>query len=111
MATKSNYLLKIHPKVNDEDLPVLPTELQEDFSEIYKPILMIDPYRCGGFPNHALTGRLKDYRSLEIDWVGVSYRLVYRVYESPAPKRVFIISFDEHDLAYEKAKERSGRVK
>ena len=31
---------------------------------------------------------------------------VYRIYEKPAPKRVFILSFAEHDLAYEKAKDR-----
>jgi mRNA-degrading endonuclease YafQ of YafQ-DinJ toxin-antitoxin module len=89
----------------------LPTELKEDFRELYKPILMAAPYRCGGFPNHALTGRLKDYRTLEIDWEGISYRLVYRIYESPTPKRVLVVSFDEHDPAYEKAKQRTGRTK
>ncbi|MFB2981506.1 type II toxin-antitoxin system RelE/ParE family toxin [Microseira sp. BLCC-F43] len=111
MATKSNYLFQKHPKVDSEDLPALPTELQEDFEQIYKPILMVDPFRCGGFPNHALKGRLKDYRTLEIDWDGVSYRLVYRIYESSAPKRVFVVSFAEHDPAYDKAKERTGRSK
>ena len=111
MATKSNYLFKKHPKIESEDLLTLPTELQEDFRELYKPILLIDPYRCGSFPNHALTGRLKDYRTLEIDWEGISYRLVYRIYESPAPKRVFVVSFDEHDPAYEKAKQRTSRAK
>jgi len=80
----------------------LPIELQEDFRELYKPILMADPYRCGGFPNHALTGRLKDYRTLEIDWEGISYRLVYRIYESPTPKRVLVVSFDEHDSVPER---------
>lgn len=111
MATKSNYLFQKHPQIESEDLPALPTELQEDFRELYKPILMADPYRCGGFPNHALSGRLKDYRTLEIDWEGISYRLVYRVYESPTPKRVLVVSFDEHDPAYEKAKQRTGRTK
>ena len=111
MATKSNYLFQKHPKVDSEDLPVLPIELQEDFEQIYKPILMVDPFRCGGFPNHALKGRLKDYRTLEIDWDGISYRLVYRVYEASAPKRVFVVSFAEHNPAYDKAKERTGRSK
>jgi len=109
VAAKSNYLFRKHPKIDTEDLPALPIELQEDFAELYKPILMTDPYRCGGFPNHALIGNLKDYRTLDIDWAGVSYRLVYRVYESPAPKRIYVVSFDEHDPAYEKAKERSPR--
>jgi hypothetical protein len=60
-------------------------------------------------PNQDLTGRLRDYRTLDIDWEGVSYRLVYRVYETPSPKRVYVVSVDEHDPAFEKAKERSGR--
>ena len=109
MAAKSNYLFRKHPKVDAEDLPTLPIELQADFAELYQLILMTDPYRCGGFPNHALKGNLRDYRTLEIDWEGVSYRLVYRIYESLAPKRVFVVSFDEHDAAYDKAKERSRR--
>jgi hypothetical protein len=111
VATKSNYLFQKHPQIESEDLLTLPTELQEDFRELYKPILITDPYRCGGFPNHALSGRLKDYRTLEIDWEGISYRLVYRVYESPTPKRVLVVSFDEHDPAYEKAKQRTARTK
>ncbi|MDJ0689275.1 MAG: hypothetical protein QNJ41_12270 [Xenococcaceae cyanobacterium MO_188.B32] len=43
---------------------------------------------------------------MEIDWNRISYRLVYRIYKKPAPKRVFILSFAEHDPAYEKAKNR-----
>jgi hypothetical protein len=53
-----------------------------------------------------LRGDLRHYPALEIDYNGVCFRLVYRVYESPTPKRVQVISFAEHDLAYEKAKER-----
>jgi hypothetical protein len=34
------------------------------------------------------------------------YRLVYRIYEKPAPRRVVILSFGEHDPAYENAKRR-----
>jgi hypothetical protein len=65
--------------------------------------LKADPYRCGGFPNHALKGKLRGYRALEIDWNQVFYRLVYRIYEKPPPRRVLVISFAEHDPAYEKA--------
>lgn len=108
---RSNYLFQKHPKIEREDLPTLLAELQEDFRDLYKPILMADPYHCGGFPNHILVGKLKDYRTLEIEWAGICYRLVYRVYESPAPKRVFVVSFDKHDAAYEKAKQRTGRDK
>lgn len=109
MAIRSKYLFQTHALVMSEDLPSLPSELRTIFLNEYRPILSADPYGCNGLPNHELTGRLKDYRTLDIDWEGVSYRLVYRVYESPAPKRVFVVSFDEHDAAYDKAKERTGR--
>ena len=72
---------------------------------------MANPYLCGGFPNHTLVGKLKDYRTLEIEWAGISHRIVYCVYESSAPKRVFVVSFDEHNAAYEKAKQRTSRAK
>ncbi|WP_437173311.1 hypothetical protein [Crocosphaera sp.] len=84
---------------------MLPVELKEDFSK-YQQVLSLDPYETRGVPSHSLTGTLTGYRALEIDENGVSYRLVYRIYEKPAPKRVFILSFAEHDLAYEKAKKR-----
>ena len=109
MSTRSKYLFQTHALVISQDLPALPPELRTTFLDEYRSILSADPYGCSGFPNHKLTGRLKDYRTLDINWEGVSYRLVYRVYESPTPKRVFVVSFDEHDAAYEKAKERTGR--
>ena len=58
------------------------------------------------FPNHSLKGDLANYRALEIDWGDFAYRLIYRVIESPFPKTVRIISFDEHDPAYDSAKQR-----
>jgi mRNA interferase RelE/StbE len=109
LSTRSKYLFQTNALVISEDLPALPPELRATFLNEYRPILSADPYGCSGFPNHDLTGRLKDYRTLEIVWDGVVYLLVYRVYESPAPKRVYVVSFDEHDPAYEKAKERTGR--
>lgn len=109
MATKSRYLLQIHKQVNSDDLPQLPSELREEYETIYKPILQSDPYRCGGFPSAEKKGKLSGYRALEIDWGGISYRLVYRIYETPAPKRVFILSFGEHDPAYDRAHERLGK--
>jgi len=81
----------------------VPYAMQKDFWEIYQLILKTDPYNCGGFPNHALKGKLKGYRALEIDWNGVAYRLVYRIYEKPSPRQVLVISFAEHDPAYAKA--------
>ncbi len=86
-----------------EDLNQLPQILNHRFWEEYKSILENNPDHCGGLPNHALKGKLKGYRALEIDWNGVAYRLVYRVYEKPSPRRVLVISFAEHDPAYDKA--------
>ena len=111
MATKSRYRLKIHPLVNSEDIPALPAELQADFYEVFQPILQTDPYNCDGFPHHSLKGDLTGYRALDIEWEGNpnAYRLVYRINEKPAPKRVLIVSFAEHNPAYDRAKERTGR--
>ncbi|MEY3868312.1 MAG: hypothetical protein RLZZ338_2203 [Cyanobacteriota bacterium] len=109
MTTKSRYLLKTHPDFDREDMPSLPQELREDFSKIYKPLLMTDPYNCQGYPTYGKRGDLAGYRALEIDYGEIAYRLVYRIYDASAPKWVKIISFDEHDPAYEKAKIRTSR--
>ena len=109
MATQSRYQIQIFNPVKTEDLPNLPIELQQDFRDICESILTHDPYNCCGFSNHPLQGKLKNYNSLEIDYLAIAYRLVYRIYEKPSPKRVVIISFDEHDSAYDKAKTRTGR--
>jgi mRNA interferase RelE/StbE len=108
---KSKYLLRTHLKFECEDFPALPGEVQRLYQAVYESILSNDPYDCKGFPHHLLQGKLKDCRTLEIEWNGITYRLVYKIYESPAPKRVFVISFDEHNPAYEKAKARLGRLK
>ncbi|MGA9381602.1 MAG: hypothetical protein WBV73_22810 [Phormidium sp.] len=110
-SAKSKYIFQIHSLVISEDLPELPLDLRTAFSDEYRSILSADPYNCKGFPNHDLKGRLEDFRTLEIDFEGISYRLVYRVYETPAPKRVYVVSFAEHNPAYDKAKERMGRAK
>ncbi|MGK7930790.1 MAG: type II toxin-antitoxin system RelE/ParE family toxin [Microcystaceae cyanobacterium] len=87
------------------DLSQLPLNLQQKWQN-YQKILALDPYQTLGFPSHNLTGKLKGCRALEIDWNGSPYRLVYRIHEKPSPKRVVILSFAEHDPAYEKAKKR-----
>jgi mRNA interferase RelE/StbE len=111
VAINSRYLVKFHPLVNIEDVPYLPLELQQDLRDLFPTILEVDPYGCQEFPNHSLVGRLRGYRVLDIEWEGNpnAYKLVYRIYEKPAPKRVLILSFDEHDLAYEKAKIRAEK--
>lgn len=99
--------MKIHPLVEKKDLPGLPKELQQDFRSLFVPILQIEPHRCQGLPCHKLERELKGWQALEIDECGVAYRLVYRIYDMPGVMRVDIESFDVHDPAYEKAKERT----
>ena len=106
MGTKSKYRVKVSHFVIKEDLPQLPAELRQYFSAICNSIFVEDPYNCFGLNSHNLKGDLRGYRALEIDWNQISYRLVYRIYEKPAPKRVLILSFAEHDPAYEKVKAR-----
>lgn len=87
---------------------MLPDPLKKDLDNFCRSLFVGDPYGCFGLDSHSLKGRLKSYRALEIDWNQTSYRLVYRVYEKPAPKRVLILSFAEHDEAYRRATERKG---
>jgi mRNA-degrading endonuclease YafQ of YafQ-DinJ toxin-antitoxin module len=89
-----------------EDIPLLPEVLQQDLEAFCNSLFVEDPYGCFGLPSHSLKGQLRGYRALEIDWEQISYRLVYRVYEKPAPRRVLILSFAEHNAAYEKATQR-----
>jgi mRNA-degrading endonuclease YafQ of YafQ-DinJ toxin-antitoxin module len=99
------YQVKLHELVSQDDLLNLPSQLKKDFTK-YQQVLALDPQNTKGIPSHNLIGELRGYRALEIDYNSMSYRLVYRIYEKPSPKRVLIISFAEHDPAYEKAKKR-----
>lgn len=110
MATKKRYQIKLHNLITARDLSSLPSQLQKDFSQ-YQQVLSLSPNETKGIPSHNLKGDLKGYRALEIDYNNVSYRLVYRIYEKPTPRRVLIISFAEHDPAYERAKERISDIK
>ncbi len=105
MATKKRYQIKLHNLVTARDLSSLPSQLKKDFPQ-YQKVLSLNPYQTKGIPSYNLTGYLKGYRALEIDYNNLSYRLVYRIYEKPKPKRVLIISFAEHNPAYERAKQR-----
>jgi mRNA interferase RelE/StbE len=99
------YRINLHRSINTDDLSLLPEALRDDFIQ-YQRVLKLDPYQTRNIPSHDLYGELKNFRALEIDDNGVSYRLVYRVYESPSPKRVQVLSFAEYDLAYQRAKAR-----
>lgn len=106
MGRKPNYLVQRVPELS-QDLLELPIELQKNFLN-YQQILAIAPYQLLGLASHHLTGKLKGCRAIEIDYQGIAYRLVYKIHEKPAPKRVVILSFAEHDPAYEKAKKRQS---
>lgn len=106
MAIRAKYFLQVHPLVVSEDLPNLPTVLKADFEDLFKPILQSTPDTGGILSCHKLKGDLRGYHALEVAFDDAEYRLVYRIFEKPAPKRVRVISFDIHDPAYEKAKER-----
>ena len=109
MATPSRYQVKLHSLVTLEDLPMLPESLKKDLDDFCRSLFVEDPYGCFGLASHSLKGQLRGYRALEIDWNQTSYRLVYRIYEKPTPKRVLILSFAEHDEAYNKATQRKNR--
>ena len=58
------------------------------------------------FDCYALKGKLKGYRALSIEYADIAYRLVYRICNLPAPKRVQIISIGNHDPVYKMDVER-----
>jgi Txe/YoeB family toxin of Txe-Axe toxin-antitoxin module len=107
VAISAKYFLQVHPLVLSEDLSNLLTILQSDFEGLFKPILQSSPETGEVLSCHKLKGDLRGYHALEIPYDEAEYRLVYRIYEKPAPKRVRVISFDIHDPAYEKAKQRA----
>lgn len=112
MDTKVKYLLKKHPLLEAEDLPKLPSQLQKDYYVLIEKILQVDPKNGGKlFLTHVLKGNLRGYRALEIDHYNYdnTFRLVYRIYDKPTPRRVEILSIGEHDPAYNKAIERLKR--
>ncbi|MBJ7899140.1 MAG: hypothetical protein GC158_04255 [Cyanobacteria bacterium RI_101] len=107
MVTK-RYQVQRHRQLNPEDLGELPTQLRDNLTQ-YEQVLALELIQTKGIPSHSLAGQLQGYRALEIDWGQISYRLVYRVYKKPAPRRVLILSFAEHDAAYEKATQRKQK--
>ena len=105
---KYKYHLHPHPKVIEEDLPKLPPELRNLYFEDIKEALRKKPSVPKGFGHHPLNGELKGYLALEVEWDNNpnAYRLVYKIVNSPSPRHVKVISFAEHNPAYEAATER-----
>lgn len=109
----SNYYVRRSPLIVKEDFPNLPNVLQEDW-EVFQALLEKDPYcpeslledgSCIG--SHDLRRELSGYRTLEIEYLGESYRMVYKITDNLDIKRVDVYSFDRHDPAYDKAKNRA----
>jgi mRNA-degrading endonuclease YafQ of YafQ-DinJ toxin-antitoxin module len=97
-VAKSKYQLQIDNQAINEDFPMLPIELLEDFANVIKPLLQLDPLNCcGTYSSHALLGKLQGYRALEIDFDKV-YRLVYRIYEKPAPPMKMLSDGKSHKI-------------
>ena len=112
MASKSKtdgYSIRLLSEVERYDLPELPAPLREDLKTIYGPALQRSPYKLPRkIHSHKLSGTLRGCRAINIE-LGASYRLVYRIQDKPAPRTVWIYSFAEHDLAYERAQLRRKR--
>jgi mRNA interferase RelE/StbE len=107
VGTSINYFVWICPSVKAEDLPNLPRELQEQFANLFVPILKVDPHERRGLRGHQLERELSGYTTIDINYLGVEYRIVYRVDDRPQAMRVDVYSFDAHDAAYDKAKNRA----
>jgi mRNA interferase RelE/StbE len=100
--------VKVHRLVYSQDLPNLPEKLREDFEAIYIKVLKVDPYNRRGLKGHDLNPNreLSGFKTFDIYYLGDSYRIVYKIDDSPKIMRVDIISFDFHDPAYDKATDR-----
>lgn len=112
MYQVSLHHLFVKEDFNSKDLP---PDLRDDFLKVYKVDLARNPYP--GFSKirkHELLNKpLAGYYAVDITWTTrwkdkifkQEYRIVYGIDENN--KMVEIISFDHHDSAYDKAKERT----
>jgi len=107
---KSDYRVRALQAVLDNDFPELPSYLKDELQAFYAPLLGRDPHSLlGKASNHRLRGILQGFRAIDRIGDDESYRLVYRILDKPAPRTVWIYSFAEHDLAYERAQLRRQR--
>jgi mRNA interferase RelE/StbE len=109
----SRFYVKRSSLIVKEDFSNLPIVLQEDW-EIFESLLEEDPYAPEslvgegfGIGSHDLKRELIGYRALEIDYLGEAYRMVYKITDIPNVRRVDVYSFDRHNAAYDKAKNRA----
>jgi mRNA-degrading endonuclease RelE of RelBE toxin-antitoxin system len=116
------YDVQPHPLLLSQDLnsEVLPPSLVEDFLELYKADLERNPYPGSSrIRKHYLANPpLQGYYAVDItwqeEWEGERFRLEYRIvyWIDDVNRKVVVISFDRHDVAYDKAKQRTrgGRL-
>jgi mRNA interferase RelE/StbE len=82
MEQKGKLNIKYHPKVKNEDIPRLGSDIAARIKNAIKNRLMVNPIKYGFY----LRGTLSGYRKLRVgDW-----RIVYRVVD----KQIRIIAID-----------------
>lgn len=93
------YQIKFIKNVLEDDIPKLKTS-GIDLKSLYKSIKKLETNPYGN--SRAKTGDLQGIRGM--DW-NKGYRILFRIYEDL--KEVVIVSIDNHDNAYRKAKRRN----
>lgn len=111
MDILSEFFVRVHQQVYKQDIPNLPDKLQEDFENIFKKVLKVDPYNRRGLKGHDLDPRreLSGCKTFDITYLGDSYRIIYKINDLPRIMSVDVLSFDFHDSAYDKAADRIYR--
>lgn len=107
MDTSINFEVRLHHRLRREDFPNLPDELQKRFDTLFLRVLAVDPYNRRGFSGHSLDRELSGFDTIDVKHLGEAYRVVYRIDDDPEVMRVTVYSFDRHDPAYEKARNRA----
>jgi mRNA interferase RelE/StbE len=105
--TSINFFVWVHPKIRKEDFQNLPDDLQKHFDSIFLRVLAVDPYSRRGLRGHLLKRELDGYQTIDIGHLGVEYRIIYHINDSPEIMKVSVYTFERHDPAYERAKQRA----
>jgi mRNA interferase RelE/StbE len=118
-GSQPRFFTKKNRAIEREDFPNLPDYLV-DYFELFDALLSQNPYYPESildddfeaetgirFYSHDLGYPLLDHRALNIIYLREHYRLVYKIDDRPEAMRVDMYSFDRHDPAYDKAKNRA----
>jgi mRNA interferase RelE/StbE len=117
--SKSQFYIRKNSALKKEDFPNLPDYLVGYF-ELFEALLSENPYSPESlldgdfeaetgirFYSHDLDPPLSEHRALNIVYLRQHYRVVYKIDDRPQAMKVDVYSFDRHDPAYDKAKNRS----